>query len=134
MRTYEHPSYQTDRAKTGRVGEEAVAAHLGRYGYSILHRNFRIGRLGEIDIIAEKNGVIFFVEVKTRTGLSFGLPAEAVNKKKIEKIRKLASAFMANRYKETDDRAVEFIVAEVTAAMEKGEPIVKYIKIIREAF
>ena len=134
MRAYEHPSYQTDRAKTGRVGEEAVAAHLGRCGYNILHRNFRIGRLGEIDIIAEKNGVIFFVEVKTRTGLSFGLPAEAVNKKKIEKIRKLASAFMANRYKETDDRAVEFIVAEVTAAMEKGEPIVKDIKIIREAF
>ncbi|MGN1090624.1 MAG: YraN family protein [Huintestinicola sp.] len=53
------------RTETGRLGEELTAYYLERAGYEILRRNFRI-KGGEIDIIARKDDIIAFVEVKTR--------------------------------------------------------------------
>ncbi len=55
-----------DRQELGRFGENAVAYYLEKKGYRILKRNYRV-KGGELDIIAEKDGVVAFVEVKTRT-------------------------------------------------------------------
>jgi len=73
-----------DRQELGRFGENAVAYYLERKGYKILKRNYRI-KGGELDIIAEKDGVIAFVEVKTRTPepLVNGLEAITAAKKKM---------------------------------------------------
>ncbi len=54
-----------DKRAIGSIGEEATAGFLAANGYEILERNYTI-RGGEIDIIARKNGVLCFVEVKTR--------------------------------------------------------------------
>lgn len=54
-----------DKKELGYFGEKVVAYYLEKKGYRILRRNFCI-KGGEIDVIAEKNGVIAFVEVKTR--------------------------------------------------------------------
>lgn len=81
------------RAILGQNGEELAVRYLMLNGYLILHRNFRC-RIGEIDIIARKNDVLTFVEVKTRNTIVTGLPAEAVTFAKQQKIRRVAQYYM----------------------------------------
>lgn len=77
----------------GNVGENLAAKYLENHGYKIISKNFRI-RSAEIDIIAEKGGVVVFVEVKTRSNIRHGLAAEAVNFRKQKKIIEAASVFL----------------------------------------
>lgn len=79
-----------DNRETGNKGEEKAAVFLEGEGYRILERNVR-RQTGEIDIIArDPQGEVVFVEVKTRNNRQFGLPEEAVNRQKMEKITKTA--------------------------------------------
>lgn len=79
----------------GHKGEELAAVFLARKGYTILETNYRASH-AEVDIIAQdKNGVLVFVEVKTRTNLAFGRPEAFVTETKQKLI-----AFAANRYME----------------------------------
>ncbi|MDE6763410.1 MAG: YraN family protein [Oscillospiraceae bacterium] len=73
-----------DRQELGKFGENAVAYYLEKKGYRIVRRNYRV-KGGELDIIAEKDGVIAFVEVKTRAPepLVNGLEAVTAAKKKM---------------------------------------------------
>ena len=68
----------------GRAGEVKAVDFLKKKGFKILKTNYKTA-LGEIDIIAEDDGVVVFIEVKTRTDDSFGVPSEAVNYKKQQK-------------------------------------------------
>ena len=77
----------------GNAGELFAARYLEQHGYKILEKNFRV-RSAEIDIIAQIDGVIVFVEVKTRSDTKHGLPAEAVNFRKQKKIIEAASVFL----------------------------------------
>src|SRR5262245_24209390 len=72
----------------GQRWEVLAEKKLKAAGYTILERNFR-ARFGEIDLVAEENGVVCFVEVKGRRGPRFGAPAEAVT---LEKRRRIAHA------------------------------------------
>lgn len=83
-----------EKKERGARGEEAAARHLAQNGYAILARNFRV-RWGEIDIIAEKDGMLCFVEVKTRTSGRFGEPREAVDKRKRQHLWLAAEAYLA---------------------------------------
>lgn len=69
------------RHETGRIGEEIACEFLIKNNYKILIKNFRC-KIGEIDIIAKENDEIIFIEVKTRKQKEYGLPAEAVDKRK----------------------------------------------------
>lgn len=82
-----------ERLSLGRSGEEKAAKFLKRLGFKILRRNYRC-RLGEIDIIAKDRNELVFVEVKTRSSASHGLPAQAVNKRKQGQIIKAAQTFL----------------------------------------
>ena len=101
----------TARTKNlGNAGENFAANYLEQHGYKILARNFRI-HSAEIDIIAELDGVIIFVEVKTRSSTKYGLPAEAVNFSKQQKIIEAAGVFLQDeRY---CDSACRFDVIEI---------------------
>ncbi|MBQ3034023.1 MAG: YraN family protein [Deferribacterales bacterium] len=77
---------------TGSNGENIAADYLIKNGYKILKRNFK-AKTGEIDIIAYKNGVTVFVEVKNRKTLSFGYGFDAVNAKKRQKIINTAGIY-----------------------------------------
>ncbi len=92
----------------GNRGEDIAARFLSRSGYSILERNFRQGP-GEIDIIAQKKGIIYFVEVKARHSSKFATPADSVTPNKRGHIAKAASLWFA-KHGESDSG---FIVAEV---------------------
>ena len=79
----------------GKSGEAYVTKVLQGRGYRILDRNWRI-REGELDIVAESpNGVVVFVEVKSRTSVTFGDPLEGINSEKLLRIQKLALAWLA---------------------------------------
>lgn len=69
------------KQRLGRWGENLAADFLARKGYQILARNVRTS-YGEIDLIAVRDAVTIFVEVKTRSGEGFGLPEEAVTAQK----------------------------------------------------
>ncbi len=63
--------------RMGKRGEDAAAAWLEARGYRIIARNIRTPH-GEIDLIAQAEDHLAFVEVKTRTGAAFGAPEEAI--------------------------------------------------------
>ena len=65
----------------GDQGEDLACTYLEKKGYTIREKKWR-SKIGEIDIIAEKNGVFVFVEVKTRGSTFFGYPEEAVTETK----------------------------------------------------
>lgn len=77
----------------GDIYEKKARDLLLAHRYQILETNYRT-RVGEIDIIAKKNGTIVFVEVKFRSNLKFGYGVEAVDLKKIRKIYKSAKIYL----------------------------------------
>ncbi|MFI3323607.1 MAG: YraN family protein [Rikenellaceae bacterium] len=81
------------RATIGEVGERAAVAYLRSNGFMIRERNWRNGRY-EIDIIAERWGVIHFVEVKSRKVDGWSTPEQAIDKHKFESLRRAAAAYL----------------------------------------
>jgi putative endonuclease len=75
-------------------GEQIAAAFLTDHGLRVLDRNWRC-REGEIDIVARDRDALVFCEVKTRTGLGFGHPAESVTPRKQKRLRLLAQRWLA---------------------------------------
>ncbi|MEQ8425076.1 MAG: YraN family protein [Cyclobacteriaceae bacterium] len=83
----------TDKIKKGNKGEELAAAYLQKKGYEVVQRNYRYRR-SEIDLIVKKDNWLIFVEVKTRSSISFGYPEEFVDEKKVAKILEGAEQFL----------------------------------------
>ena len=101
----------SDKKKIGNLGEELATVILKTKGYYIIRRNFSCP-YGEIDIVAIKDKVLSFVEVKTRSSAQYGAPSEAVDLKKQKHIRNAARYFISY-YKRPFDK-VDFQVMEVT--------------------
>lgn len=80
------------KAIIGKKGEEIAQDFLRSRNYKIITTN-AYSRFGEIDIIAREKGIMHFCEVKTRTTVAFGTPEEAVNQKKIEKMKKTIQCY-----------------------------------------
>lgn len=76
----------------GRTGEQLAVEFLIRCGYAVVERNWRC-RQGEIDIVARDGATTVFVEVKTRSGVGFGHPFEALSLTKLARLRRLAGAW-----------------------------------------
>lgn len=77
----------------GRKGEEFAANYLQEKGYLIRHRNWRSGHK-ELDIVAEKDGELVVIEVKTRKNTEFGRPEEAITNGKIRRIVNSTDAYL----------------------------------------
>lgn len=75
-------------------GEGLAVAHLRRTGWRILATNWRFGHK-EIDVVAERDGIVAFVEVKTRSGTRFGHPLEAVTGRKRRDLATAARGWIA---------------------------------------
>jgi|APLak6261702414_1056262.scaffolds.fasta_scaffold01909_3 putative endonuclease len=79
--------------ETGKEGEEMAAAWLLEQGFTILHRNWKHSYF-ELDVIAEKEDILHFIEVKTRTTDTYGHPEEAVTAKKLERLMNAGEEFL----------------------------------------
>jgi len=87
------------RQRIGRAAEDLVAARLAASGWEVVERNART-RFGELDIVALDRRTLVFVEVKAgRAGSSFGpeRPVLGVDRRKQQKVRRLATAWMGER-------------------------------------
>jgi len=98
--------------KVGTSGEVIVFNYLKKNNYKILQTNYK-NKIGEIDIICydKKEDEIVFVEVKSRSTLKFGLPSEAVNLKKQNKIKSTASFYLLVNKKY--DNKIRFDILEI---------------------
>lgn len=82
------------RAAVGLHGEKIAARFLVEAGYEVLDRNWR-GTRGELDIVARQGDEVVVVEVKTRSGLGYGHPAEAITPAKLARLRRLAGQWLS---------------------------------------
>lgn len=82
-----------DRKETGAMGEQAAADYLLEKGYELLARNWHC-RWGELDLVARKEDILAFVEVKTRKPGAMVSPLEAVNRTKQRKLIRSAQAYL----------------------------------------
>lgn len=94
----------------GRIGENIIADYITKLGYKVVERNFACNQ-GEIDIIAKDKEELVFIEVKTRTDISYGEASEAVtNTKK----RHLINSIKYYIYKQKlENQPIRIDVAEV---------------------
>ena len=108
----------------GRYGERVALQHLEDAGFEILARNWRCSE-GEIDIVARDRNVLVICEVKTRSGLGFGLPAEAITRTKADRLRRLAGRWLDEHPGGGAD--VRFDVVSVVRA-HRGAAVVEHLR------
>jgi putative endonuclease len=112
-----------NRRSLGREGEECAWAHLRRKGYALVERNYRT-RFGEIDLVVEKDGVIVFVEVRSKSGVRFGAALESVDRRKQRQVGRMAVEFLARR--RLRDRRARFDV--VAVEWQDGAPEIDHLE------
>lgn len=128
MRTPKVGDFYSRRQK-GAAAEEGAFQYLSSSGFRILERNWRC-RTGEIDIIAEHEGFIIFVEVRSRGGtLLQGTPEESVNARKINQVRNTAQVYL--HMKGYEERRVSF---DVISCLLNEDLSIASMRHIRDAF
>jgi putative endonuclease len=100
------------RLRLGAAGEERAAAWYVAQGYAVVVRNWRC-KEGEIDLICVRGRTLVICEVKTRSSLAFGHPAEAVTPAKQRRLRTLARLWLADQDGPVRVAAIRFHVAAV---------------------
>jgi putative endonuclease len=108
----------------GRFGEQVAAEHLERAGLTIIARNWRCPE-GEIDIVAADGDTLVVCEVKTRSGLGYGDPAEGVVAAKAARLRRLALRWLAAQ--PLCWRELRFDVVTVLRR-QSGAPVVRHLR------
>lgn len=97
--------------KTGDIGEVIAIEYLQKHNYHIKDTNFKFWRFGEVDIIAEKDGKYYFIEVKYRSHLWYGTPEESITPYKLRKCRKTVEYYCVTHRIDFDD--IEFQVITI---------------------
>lgn len=111
----------------GRWGEALIAEYLRRQGYKMLVTGYRC-RMGEIDLIGTRDGILAFIEVKTRQDGRFGEGREFVDKRKQERIRTTAQYYLLEHPElllQPRFDVAEIIASEGTAT---EEPVIHYLE------
>lgn len=111
----------------GSIGEELAANHIKKKGYSVLDRNYRT-KLGEIDIVARKQNIVVFIEVKTRTSDIFGRPSEAVNYKKQKTIKRLSQQYILHKKLDRNCLNYRFDIIEVEIKLTEKKYRINHIE------
>jgi putative endonuclease len=108
----------------GDFGEDIAVEYLEKLGYKILKRNFHFGRIGEIDIVAEINDELVFVEVKLRTSSTYGEPIDSITPRKVATLKRVAQGYY--HVNSIRDKACRFDV--ITVDKRTDEPKIEHLK------
>ena len=100
------------RQRLGKLGEDLAAQRLAARGYRVLDRNWRCPE-GELDIVAEKDGVLVLVEVRTRRGDRFGTPEESITPTKRAKLLEVAQAYLDDHNAADRDWRIDVVAIEI---------------------
>ena len=96
----------------GKSGEQIAAQYLADKGYQVIEQNYHAA-YGEIDLIALDEGTVVFVEVKTRTSETFGLPEESITPTKMARLQNTALMWMQAHPDAPDDWRIDVIALQV---------------------
>ncbi|MBZ0200114.1 MAG: YraN family protein [Ignavibacteriaceae bacterium] len=112
---------------TGDESEDIAVDYLQNNGYEIIERNYRFGKIGEIDIVAKdpQDGCTVFVEVKSRKTTYYGTPEEAITKNKQKQMRKMGKLYIYD--KGYDELLCRFDVVTVLTG-DDNNPIINHYK------
>src|ERR1700733_7623104 len=86
-------SAKLSRDELAKRGEELACKHISKLEYRIIKRNFRFGRVGEIDIVAYDGDCLVFIEVKARQDHSHGEPEAAIDARKQSQLKRVAKMY-----------------------------------------
>ena len=115
------------RKVLGSRGEDLAVRYLKKRGYKVIERNYRC-QWGEIDLVARDKETLIFVEIKSRSSPGFGLPQDAVDRFKQEKLIQVAKAYMA------EHRLPETIPARFDVVAVRLTPSGPEMELIKDAF
>ena len=107
------------RRELGDSGEKLACGALKKKGYRILEKNYRC-RYGEIDIIAKHKGSLVFIEVRSKTGDSFGSPEESVTSQKKQRLISTAMDYLNGHPDSPPDWRIDFVAIEMDACGKKA--------------
>ncbi|WP_025680018.1 YraN family protein [Paenibacillus massiliensis] len=119
------PRARATRRDKGSLGELTAVDFLQEQGYLLRERNWRC-RSGEIDIIAEDEGSLVFVEVRSRSGSAYGTATESVNARKQAQVRHVAAIYM--HMKGVQDWPVRFDVIAVQLLPDGKAQVTEHIR------
>jgi putative endonuclease len=92
----------------GQRGEAIAARHLTGLGMEVIDRNWRCDA-GEIDLVLRDGRVLVVCEVKTRTSIAFGTPLEAIDQRKLDRLRRLAARWLRAHDCHPDDVRIDMV-------------------------
>jgi putative endonuclease len=107
------------RQELGSTGERLACGALKKKGYRIIEKNYRC-RYGEIDIIASQKGCLVFVEVRSKSGNSFGSPEESITNAKQQKLVSAALDYITTHENLPQDWRIDFVAVEFDASGTKA--------------
>ena len=102
----------TQRQRLGRLGEELARRRLESDGHAILESNYRT-RSGEIDLISQKDGMLVFVEVRTRRGAAYGSPEESLTSRKRARMIACAQEYIEATQSESREWRIDVVAVEL---------------------
>ena len=106
----------------GRQGEDLAVTFLENKGYRILDRNWKLGDL-ELDIVAQQDDEVVFIEVKTRSSLAWGNPEDAVDELRKRRLTAAANAYI--KFKRLDN---PFRFDVIAIVLNNGEQTINHIE------
>ena len=115
-----------ERVCLGKRGEDIAVSYLKRLKYKIIERNYSC-RFGEIDIIGKDKKTLSFIEVKTRSSMTYGHPYQVVNKKKQHQISKVALNYLNQNNLHGVDARFDVVAVQISP---KGQTV----ELIKDAF
>jgi len=102
----------TSRKRTGDIGENIAAEFLIDHGYTIIETNFHC-QYGEVDIVAEQDDCLIFVEVRTKKSLAFGTPEESITQAKKEKLILTAQTYLQENEDVPSNWRIDVVAVEL---------------------
>lgn len=120
----------TAKQQTGSQGEEIAQKHLCQQGYRVIETNF-FCKYGEIDLIAQKDDELFFVEIRRRIGQEYGSALESASIKKQQKMRRCAQFYLNSspEWHETPAHLSFLAIDDLPS----GEQFIEFIKDVNDA-
>lgn len=116
----------SERRQAGDRGELVAKEYLEENGYKIIKENFHFGRTGELDIIAEKNDILVFVEVRSKFSENTLNPLLSLTQSKRRKIRKSAEGYLYINKIQNKMCRIDFLIVDFSTTSDK--PVIQHLE------
>ncbi len=122
--TAESPPRRTHNQALGAYGELLAARFLTRQGMVLLDHNWRCSQ-GEIDLVLREGRTLVICEVKTRSSNDYGTPHEAIDRVKVDRLRRLAACWLRAHSASPDDIRLDLVAV---LRHRTGEPEIDHVR------